>query len=90
MYVCIYLYMYVCMYYVYMRHCKIAPLHQLDICHNVTVDNTYVCMYVCMYCRTDPVPAGLLARDSRTRFRMCTYCPLNTAAASSLRRGAHL
>ena len=45
-----------------MRHCNIAPLYQLDICHNnITVDNTfptcfggvqdriYVCMYVCMY-----------------------------------------
>ena len=27
-----------------MRHCNIAPLHQLGICHN------NVCMYVCMYC----------------------------------------
>ena len=25
-----------------MRHCNIAPLHQLGICHNnVTVDNTF-------------------------------------------------
>ena len=32
-----------------MRHCKIAPLHQLGICHNnVTVDNTFP-TYVCMY-----------------------------------------
>ena len=39
---------YVCMYYVYMRfpqmrHCNIATLHKLGICHD------YVCMYVCMY-----------------------------------------
>ena len=45
-----------------MRHCNIAPLYQLGICHNnVTVDNTFptcfggvqdricICMYVCMY-----------------------------------------
>ena len=43
------------MYYVYMsfpqiRHCNIAPLHQLGICHNnLTVDNTFQTMYVCMY-----------------------------------------
>ena len=42
-----YIRMYVCMYYVYMsfpqmRHCNIAPLHQLGFCHNnVTVDNTF-------------------------------------------------
>ena len=45
--VCMYVCMYVCMHYVYMsfpqmRHCNIAPLHQLGICHNnVTVDNTF-------------------------------------------------
>ena len=28
-----------------MRHCNIAPLHQLGICHN-NVTLLYVCMYV--------------------------------------------
>ena len=28
-----------------MRHCNIAPLHQLGICDNNITD---VCMYVCM------------------------------------------
>ena len=44
----------VCMYVCYidksfsqMRHCKIAPLHQLGFCHN----NKYVCIHVCMYVR---------------------------------------
>ena len=50
MYVCMHACMNVCMYYVYMsfpqmRHCNIAPLHQLGICHK----NVTVCMYVCMY-----------------------------------------
>ena len=50
MYVC--MYVYICMSFSLMRHCNIASLHQLGICHNnVTVDNTglYVCMYVCAY-----------------------------------------
>ena len=41
MYVCMYVCT-VCMSFPQMRHCNIAPLHQLGICHNnVTVDNTF-------------------------------------------------
>ena len=51
--------MYVCMYNVYMsfpqmRHCNIAPLHQLGM---------YVCMYVCMY-GILVMAAHLLLRES--------------------------
>ena len=41
------MYVYMYMYNVYMsfpqmRHCNIAPLHQLGFCHNnITVDNTF-------------------------------------------------
>ena len=46
--------MYVCMYNVYrsflqMKHCNIALLHQLGICHNNVTADKYVCMYVCIF-----------------------------------------
>ena len=47
-----------------MRHCKIAPLHQLGICHNnVTVDNTFpTCMmYVTLSAGRGASPRGGLA-----------------------------